>query len=73
MGSGPSHDAAETKVADSTGTVNNNILLNPVPIQSREIVILLSIICGIKALELAMYVYREHKKFLKKRYVNNPN
>lgn len=74
MGWGQSKEVTETKVADSTGTINNNIIIrDPVEIQNHLIVALLAIICGIKILELGLYIYREHKKTLKKKYINNPS
>lgn len=70
---GESKDLTETKVADSTGTLNNTIIFrSPVQIQGNVIVILLSIICAIKILEIALFAFREHRKALKKRYENNP-
>lgn len=70
---GGSDSKQESKTVDSSGTVNNNVVLNdPVPIMNNEIVILLWTICVIKVLELLLYVYREHYKNIKKRYANQP-
>lgn len=72
MGGGESKEERKT-ISDSTGTVNNNVVFNdPVPIMNMQIIILLWVICAIKIVELLFYVYREHKKTIKKRYTNQP-
>lgn len=70
---GGSHSTEEVKAVDSSGAVNNNIVFtDPIRISNKEIVLLLSIICVIKIVELLFFVYREHKKNLKKKYSANP-
>lgn len=71
---GGSHSSEEVKTVDSSGAVNNNIVFtDPVRISNKEIVTLLLVIAIIKVLELAFFVYREHKKTLKKKYAANPS
>lgn len=59
----------QTKKVDNTGVVNNNITMN---VYSLEIIVLLSVIVAIKALEFAYLVYYKHKRHLKKVYSNRP-
>lgn len=77
MGNKPSYTSnwASTKAVDATGTVNNNIVVqeeHTIDKYSREIVIMLLILCVVKILEFIYIVYREHTKKLKKRYVSRP-
>lgn len=68
--SGSSHD--EHKTVDSSGAVNNNLVFEePVPTHSTTMIVLVSVICAIKILELCIYIYKEHRKNLKKRYNTN--
>lgn len=61
----------DTKVVDSTGTVNNNVVVSePVPIENRTILILIWVICVVKVLEFVWLIYRKHHKSLKKKYAN---
>lgn len=74
MGTGGSKAVTEKKAIDASGAVNNNIVIeDPVHIRSPMIMVLLWIICVIKLIELALFVYREHKKAIKKKYANNPS
>lgn len=72
MGSGPSQE--EVKTVDSTGQVNNNVVVafgalqKTVDNSSVEIIILLLILCVIKILEFASYVYVTHIRKMKKKY-----
>lgn len=71
---GGSHSSEEEKTVESSGAVNNNIVFSgSVQISNREMVTLLIIIAIIKVLELAFFVYREHKKTIKKKYAGNPS
>lgn len=71
MGGGESK--VETKTVESTGHVNNNLVIQePVPIQTDEIIILLCVIAVIKILELGIFVYKQHVKGIKKKYNNDP-
>lgn len=71
MGSGESkHD--ETKTVDTSGAVNNNLVLNqPVPIHYKTLEILIWIICVIKVIELCICAYKIHQRCLKKKYASN--
>lgn len=71
MGAKPTH--TENKNVDSTGAINNNIVLkkdDKINIVNFEIVVLLTIICVIKIVELACYIYYKHRRGLKKAYGN---
>lgn len=60
--------SSEKKTVDSTGTVNNNVVVNgEVDVSSLEIIILLGIICAIKILEFIYFVYGRHYHNIKKR------
>lgn len=68
---GSSESKEESKVIDSNGQVNNNIVLTEsVDIKNLEIVVLLYIICIVKFLEFIVFVYKCHQKHIKKKYRN---
>lgn len=67
MGGTTSHE--EKKTVDSTGEVNNNVVVQEtVDVYSSEMVILLSILCILKIIELGCYLYTTHNRNLKKKY-----
>lgn len=75
MGGGESK-TEEHKTIDTDGTVNNNLVFNqekPVDIHNKEIIILLSIICAIKLIQLGVYLYVNHRRSLKKKYASGQN
>lgn len=60
-----------SKEVDSTGPVNNNIILDTtstINMHSFEMVIMLAIICVIKVLEIVLFIYFKHRRGLKKTY-----
>lgn len=60
--------SSEKKTVDSTGTINNNVVVNgEVDVTSLEIIILLGIICAIKIMEFIYFIYRRHYQNVKKR------
>lgn len=65
------------KEVDATGTVNNNIVLKNTDTMNVstdfEMFILIAIICGIKILELLLFIYFKHRRGLKKTYISNKN
>lgn len=65
----------EHKTVDATGTVNNNVVLQPgtVDVYSQELVILGSIICLIKLIEVVSFLYYKHKKSIKRQYLSSRN
>lgn len=63
-----SNTSTEKKTVDSTGTVNNNVVVNgEVDVTSLEIVILLGIICAIKIMEFIYFIYKRNYHNIKKR------
>lgn len=67
MGSSPSQH--ETKTIESTGHVNNNLVIQETEdVYSMEIVILLSVLCILKILEIGIYLYTKYKQQMKKKY-----
>lgn len=60
----------EAKAVESTGHVNNNLVIGKVSgevdVYSIEIVILLGIICAIKIIEFIYFVYRRHYQNVKR-------
>lgn len=70
---GSEESKAEVKTVDSTGAVNNNLVINdPVQIEHKLLEILLWTICIIKILEFLLLIYKIHRKNLKKQFTNNP-
>lgn len=60
----------ETKVVDTTGNVNNNVVIaQSVPIHNDELLIILYIIVAIKIVELIYLVFKAYNKYQKKKYV----
>lgn len=67
MGSSPSQH--ETKTIESTGHVNNNVVIQETEdIYSMEIVILLALLCVLKILEFGSFLYTKYRQQLKKKY-----
>lgn len=71
---GSSESREEVNVVDTTGQVNNNVVVEfgalrkSVHDYGMEIVILLLILCIIKILEFSSYIYINHIRKLKKKY-----
>lgn len=65
MGGGASKEETGIK---NQGQVQNNVTIeHTVDVTSDEIVILLAVICAIKIIELAVYIFRSYKKDLTKK------
>lgn len=62
------------KTVESSGEVNNNVVINEPEHLNQQFQILLVgwIICAIKIIEFALFIYKRHQKQLKKKYANNP-
>lgn len=64
------------KTIESSGEVNNNVVINE-PFHETSgymhLLVVLWIICAIKIIEFAFFIYNRHQKQLKKRYTNNPS
>lgn len=71
---GSSESKPEQKTVDTTGNVNNNVVIGrvsgEVDVYSVEIVILLGIICAIKLIEFIYFIYQRHYHKIK-RHVND--
>lgn len=66
--------SSEKKTVDSTGAVNNNVVVNgEVDVSSFEIIILLGIICAIKIMEFIYFIYRRHYQNVKKKHLPQQN
>lgn len=62
-----------SKPTENTGEIVNNVKIdNTVTIENREILILLIIIVIIKLVQFIYKVYMNHRRGLRKRYLNNP-
>lgn len=71
MGSATS---TETKTADNAGTVNNNLILaagERPNVMCAELIVLLGILVILRIIEFAYFIYRAHKRSLKRKYFNN--
>lgn len=59
---------------ESTGTVNNNVIIDgQVDVSSKEIILLLGIICLLKIIEFVYFVYKRHYQGIKKRFAGTQN
>lgn len=66
---GGKQSTANKQAANTTGAVNNNIVIDEsVAVHNNYIVILLFIIAGVKVIELIMNIYYAHRRNLRKRY-----
>lgn len=62
--------SSEEKVVDTTGNVNNNVVIEQsVPIHNIELGTILYIICIIKIIELLYILFKAYNKVQKKKYV----
>lgn len=67
MGGGESKE--ETKTIDTTGNVNNNVVIQEsVPIHNEEMKILLYVICVVKIIQFIFFIYKFQVRRLKKKY-----
>lgn len=75
MGSWFSSSRQETtKILDSTGQVNNNVVIHDdVKFYNMEMLVLLYVITTVKIISLVLYIYRQHKKKLRKEFSNEIN
>lgn len=65
---------SKTDEINSTGTVNNNVIVNDtVNIYSKEIVYLLIAILALKMFEIVIFIYFKHRRHLKKVYESRNN
>lgn len=63
---------SSSKEIESDGEVNNNVVINePKNNGNSQVLLVLWIICALKIIEFALYIYNRHQKSLKKRYTNN--
>lgn len=70
---GASESKKEHKTVDTTGNVNNNLVIGgQVDVFSIEIIVLLGIICIIKTIELIYFLYSKNYHRMKKRIVERP-
>lgn len=63
-------DSKPAKTIESSGHVNNNVVIGKVSgevdVYSTELVVMLGIICIIKILEFVYFVYRRHYQSIKR-------
>lgn len=61
--------ASEHKNIESDGQVNNNVILEGSGARyDMEMLILTSIICAIKIIEIVMFVYKKHAQIIKNKH-----
>lgn len=63
-----SHNGAKL---DATGTINNVIVTDfqdKVEIESREMMVMLAVICSIKVVEFLYFMYNQHVGNIKRKY-----
>lgn len=66
----PNTEQSQVKGVDSTGVVNNNLQLEgPIDVHNLEIIILLFIMCILKIVEFAFFLYGQHQRKHKKRMI----
>lgn len=63
-----SNEAKETKL-ETSGEINNNVIIqDTVTVHNNEIIILLYIIAILKMAEFIIYIYNQYIKKIKKKY-----
>lgn len=66
---GSSQSQQETKTIESSGQVNNNVVIQETEdVYSMELVILLSLLCALKILEMGIFLYNKYKQQMKRKY-----
>lgn len=69
MGKSASKEQRKENV-HANGQVNNSFVIEEsVGVHNDEVIIILYVICGIKILELLIYLYKLHKKEMKKKFI----
>lgn len=67
MGGWFSSESTENKRVESDGVINNTFIMNDMlQIHNNEMVILLGIIAACQIIQLAIYLYTQKKKAIKK-------
>lgn len=68
----PQSKSYEQKEIDSNGAINNNIVLRNTDVVNvsidTEILVLLSVMCGLQILEILIFLYYKHRHGLKNKY-----
>lgn len=73
MGWFGSPSVEEKKTVESSGAINNNVMLSgePVNIISIELTILVAILVILRIIEFGYFLYRSHQRQLKKKYTSS--
>lgn len=61
-----------SKKVDYTGEIINTVVVQPVNIESKEILIMLYVLVTLKVFEVIYMIYKDHKRSLKRRYRSEP-
>lgn len=62
-----------SKNADNNGEIVNNVIIeDTVNIENKQIVLLLTIIAAVKILEFLYTIYKDHRRGLRKKYLETP-
>lgn len=76
---GSSEERIEEKTVDTTGTVNNNIILQEARDThdqmrlNEKMLFVMYTMCTVEVIKLAMYVYCNFRRKMKKRYADQAN
>lgn len=63
----------QSKQADNNGEIINNVNIeDTVSVESKQILFLLVLIIVIKAVQFLYVLYKDHKRGLKKKYLQSP-
>lgn len=65
--------SSEKKDSTSNGSVNNNLTLAPTESKLTYIEIILLVLCGMRIIEMIIYLYVSHLRRMKKKYSGPPN
>lgn len=75
---GSSESKEEKKTVDSTGTVNNNIIVQEAEdthsqlLINEKILLAAYIMCAIEIIKLLLYTFLHYQKHMKKKYEKKP-
>lgn len=64
--------STEEKNVETHGTVNNNLTLVPTNTRLTDIEIILLVLCGIRVVEMIIYIYISHLRRLRRKYTQRP-
>lgn len=64
--------STEKKGVETHGAVNNNLTLATTETKLFDIEVILLVLCGMRVIEMIIYIYVSHLRRMKRRYTQRP-